>query len=154
MIKYAFFDFDDTLCIHTKHMNPNESRKNWINALFNNKYDYYFNDCKPSRHMKNLLEELKKKNVPSFCLTWGEHSGWVKPKKAFIDARYPGCIKEVIVTSSREAKIEYIKLFAEAMKCDLNEILLVEDHPDTLNLALKEGISSMSAMETTVLYNL
>lgn len=153
MIKYGFLDFDDTTCIHTKHMRPEEFRKNKIDLVIDDKCGYYLNDCKSSKAMKNLLEELKVKSVPCYCLTWADHSGWVKPKKVFLDTMYPGCFEDVIVTSSREAKIEYIKLFAEAMGCGLDEILLVEDHPDTLNLALAEGISIMSAMEVTVRYD-
>lgn len=138
-IKVAIFDFDDTLAIHKdrdfiKHRNENE--ENLVN-YFLNAYlypDTFYDSIEPCFILDSLKEIVKTceiKGIKMYCVSGMRFSLHLNAKKHFINKHYSEKI-ELISTRSQEAKCDAIKIIQRINKCELNEILFVDDKKENI----------------------
>lgn len=151
IVKYAFLDFDDTLCVWTEH---DKDHERWFKYMFREDPSYFAErKCYPLPGMDEMLRELNGNGVVCYGLSWMEYSFIAEAKTKWVHSVYgKSAVRYVIGTSSREGKIEFLKDFCTLGMVNRKEILLVEGHPITLNEARDEGFQIMSAAEVTVRY--
>lgn len=152
-VKLVFCDFDDTACIHL-HMNVKAiTSKEW-NKLNREDRENTYTDiapCEPNYALSWFLQEYLS-GVEKKILTWHAMTGLVKARKVFCDKYYPGEFNDVVLLSRRECKIPYLIAEAERMHLKRSEILLIEDHPETLNEARKAGFPAINIGEIDSMY--
>ncbi len=150
-IKVVIFDFDDTLAIHrdkdlVKHRNESEDNRlnNYSNAYQNpNSFFENIEPCDISEVLYKLIEELRTKNTKMYCLSGMKFSFHFNAKKEFINKNYGNDI-ELISVGTQELKLDGIKIISKVNKCDLNEILFIEDLDDTINYLKSNGINAIN----------
>ena len=133
-IKVAIFDFDDTLAIHKDadyKKRRNESEENLINYYLNaylnpNSFYEIIEPCNISEPIFKLINILRKNNVKIYCVSGMKFSFHLKAKEYFIHKYYGNDI-ELISTSDQKTKIDASKIISKINKCNLNEILFVDD---------------------------
>lgn len=144
-LKYVFIDYDDTLCVH---MRDKRGSSTWFKAMFTGDVNFYGEPdfCKLPG-MERFLGKLKAYGCDVYGLTWADYSFTVDVKNAWVQKNYPGKIKSTIGVGCREKKVIFITEFMKMVECRPDEILVVDDHPDTLSEALDVGFQAMSASE-------
>lgn len=133
-IKVAIFDFDDTLAIHKdgkylKHRNENKEKllSYYLNAYLKpEKFYETVEPCDMSEPIFRLINILRKNNVKLYCVSGMKFSFHLKAKEYFIHKYYGNDI-ELISTSDQKTKIDASKIISKINKCNLNEILFVDD---------------------------
>lgn len=120
-LKMVFFDFDDTLCIHTKHQTDSDySRK-----LFKYGFDVY-DDCESSPHMKKLLDLCVEQGIRvglMSCVACYQHA---ETKRIWVADNY-GVELENFCVGVQEAKSEMLEKFVKAVGYAPDEVALVDD---------------------------
>lgn len=150
-IQVAFIDFDDTLVIHLNRSQWSD----WFEGCLNGLPDPYLKNSRtaPMPGMKGLLSELADNNIPMFCLTWAWCSIVAKPKERVLDAYYGANIFEgVITTGTRQDKLRFIKRYCEEFCLEPNQVLVVDDHEDTVEECRDYGCKVMTPQEVCCLY--
>lgn len=147
--KAVFIDFDDTLCVRLVH----EGNPEYYKKMLIGDKNYYINEAvfMPGVGCRNLLRKLRTADV--YCLTWADSDIVKTPKKAFIDFYFCGMIKDIIITGTREGKVKFMEMYADVNDIKHEDILLVDDHPDTRREAFNKGFGIMSASEVAVRYS-
>lgn len=149
-IKHCFLDFDDTLCVHLVH---DRVHLDWFTAMFNRDVSFYSDkDFVPLPGMLEFLQTLQTNGVVVYGLTWTDYSFVASTKKLWVDKKYPGLVKDVIGTASREGKVEFLTDYQHMFGCYRDEILLVDDLYTTVNEARDAGFQVMSASEVAARY--
>lgn len=147
MIEVAFFDFDDTLIVHSylDGHEPNEGVEDCANIWLGDRY----NDetYMAPLVMQLFVLELNRKGIPCYGLTYDANSMAANIKKTILDEKYPKCFKEVIVTATPEKKIEVMKGYCRAFNVPLKNVLFVDDRQPTLDLSRQSGITSTTPQE-------
>ena len=149
-IKVAIFDFDDTLAIHKdkdylKHRNENEENllNYYLNAYLNPESFYeIIEPCTISESLYKLINYLKNNNVRMYCVSGMKFSFHLKAKENFVHNHYNNNI-EVISTRSQELKVDAIKIIKCINKCELNEILFVDDIKENIIRFNNIGINAL-----------
>lgn len=153
-IKIVIFDFDGTLAIHrdkdfVKHRNESEDKRlNYYANAYQNPNNF-FEDielCDRSEVLYNLIEELRNKNIKMYCLSGMKFSFHFKAKQNFINKHYGDDI-ELVSAGNQQLKLDGIKIIQKHNKCELNEILFVEDLEDTINYLRSNGINAINVNE-------
>lgn len=152
-VKYVLCDYDDTACIHLYINKTRPTDEEWV-ALCEEGQDNTYTDIIPCRSnpalawfLSNYFHETEKQIV-----TWSISTKLTNARKIFVDQHYPEEFREVVVLNNREEKIKY--MIDLGKKCGVNrdEILLIEDHPQTLNEAKERGFLGLTTAEINVLY--
>lgn len=153
-IKVVIFDFDDTLAIHRnkdylKHRNESEDKRlgYYLNAYENP--DTFYEEIEPcdrSERLYNFISELRSKNIKMYCLSGMKFSFHFKAKQNFINKHYGNDI-ELISAGSQQLKLDGIKILQKHNKCELSEILFVEDLEDTINYLKSNGVNAIDENE-------
>ena len=147
-IKVVIFDFDDTLAIHRDkdfdiHRNESEEKRlgYYLNA-YQNQDSFYeeIEPCDRSEILYNFINELRNKNIKIFCLSGMKFSFHFNAKQNFINKHYGNDI-ELISVGNQKLKLDGIKIIQRINKCELNEILFVEDLEETINHLKSNGIN-------------
>lgn len=146
-IKVAIFDFDDTLAIHKnkeykQHRNENEDNllNYYLNAYLNPKSFYEtIEPCYISKSKKNLINILEMKGIKIYCVSGMRFSFDFQAKEYFVHKYYSNNI-EVISTGSQGVKKDAVKIIQRIHKCNLNEILFVDDFKENIIEFNKMGI--------------
>lgn len=133
-IKIAIFDFDDTLAVHSdkdyvKHRNENEDNllNYYLNAYLNPDSFYEtIEPCSISNSLQKLIKIFEIKGVKMYCVSGMKFSFHLKAKQYFVHKYYSDNI-EVISARSQELKCDAVKIIQRINKCNLNEILFVDD---------------------------
>lgn len=139
-IKYAFFDFDDTLCLWRY---DKKQMSNYYKDLLSNNTVY---DAKPgefwhvNNSLKPIIEDLTAQGIKCFVLTWTGCSLYVDKKKEFCDKYFPGCFTDVLGVSHAEDKVKLMTAYAERDEIWNSQILFVDDLYSTLELARSVNI--------------
>lgn len=149
-IKVTIFDFDDTLAIHkdkdfTKHRRESEEKfLNFYLNAYKNPDCFYdkIEPCTKSERMYNLINNLRNRNIKMYCLSGMKFSFHLKAKQSFINKYYGNDI-EVISTSSQELKLTGVKIIQKLNKCNLDEILFIDDRQDVIELLIKNGVKGI-----------
>lgn len=154
-IKVAIFDFDDTLAIHKnkdyiKHRNENKNNllNYYLKAYLNPKIFYEtIEPCSISDSLQNLIKIFEKKDVKMYCISAMKFSFDLKAKEYFIHKYYSDNI-EVISSKSQELKGDVAKIIQRINKCNLNEILFVDDIKENIIRFNNMGIHALLPEET------
>lgn len=146
--KAVFIDFDDTLCVRLVH----EGNPEYYKKMLVGDRNYYINESVfiPGVGCRNLLRKLR--TVDVYCLTCADSDIAKTSMKAFIDFYFCGMVKDTVITGTREGKIKFMEMYADANDIKHEDILLVDDHPDTRREAFNKGFGIMSASEVAVRY--
>ena len=146
--KAVFIDFDDTLCVRLVH----EGNPEYYKKMLVGDRNYYINESvfMPGVGCRNLLRKLR--TVDVYCLTWADSDIAKTSMQAFIDFYFCGMVKDTIVTGTREGKVKFLEMYANANDIRHEDILLVDDYPDTRREAFNKGFGIMSASEVAVRY--
>lgn len=144
-IKFVFVDYDDTLCFAYSVEDAYSEHIAWRRSMLSGDTDWYLdtNRYGASCDMKNFLELCVSNNIPCNCLTCGGSNIFYNSKKKFLDIEYP-CVDSLYIAGSRERKLKFVKGFCEVMDVELNQILLIDDHPTTRSEFHEAGIFAVS----------
>ena len=74
----------------------------------------------------------------------------LKAKQSFINKHYGKDI-EVITTTSQELKLKGVKILQRVNKCNLDEILFVDDRQDVIELLNQNGIKGINVDDINLL---
>lgn len=134
-IKIAYFDIDGVLSISRYPFGKNEtivpfgSDDKWKPFIKDNANGY--DQCYASTEIKNWIKKLRAKGVIVKSLSAADNSE-IPAKKAFIEKNYTDLIDEMLFVPSAHDKVA--KMEEERLKYgfDAFEMVLVEDHHNTL----------------------
>lgn len=144
--KVVFFDFDDTLCVHLRLGLNEDTHAQWQKAMFEQDKEYYLDTsrCLAPKSMLSFIIQLFEGGVKCECLTWSSDCRVYEPKKNFLFHRYKNCFSNLFVTGTREGKIKFLKNYCENYGLSFDDILLIDDHPQTLADCRAAGIECIS----------
>lgn len=153
-IKVVIFDYDGTLAVHrdkdfVKHRNENvDKRLNYYANAYQNPSNFYIDiePCDRSEALYKLIQELRNKNIKMYCLSGMKFSFHFKAKQDFINTQYGDDI-ELISAGTQELKLYGIKIILKLNKCNLDEILYIEDLEDTVKFLKSNGINVINVNE-------
>lgn len=149
--KLAFFDFDDTLCVHPHNKGEHDDIRYLQRCI---KGDWEYRDSMLPERMVTLTSEMSAEGTEMYCLTCGKHSLTRNIKGKFLDKWYNNIFKDVIVTSSPEMKITVMEAFADLYGIPKSEILFVDDWWYTVDLAEKAGFTVLSTAQVLAVPNI
>ena len=148
-IKLAFFDYDDTLCIHRHNGVRRPTVEEFDTARVTEDIGYYMNlqwfTYSPA--VKDIVSSLYNKGVKLYVLTWASDDTLVSARQAFLSHYYGDVFSGLTVVGSRESKIAFARMYSRINKIPGSQILIVEDHPDTRYDFLVAGFSALSVSE-------
>ena len=145
-IRYAFIDVDGVLSApeymdeETKEAVIGFTDEGWENYL-NEEGAYAYRYCKPVPQMKEYLSKLKEKKVMIFVLSSVMNETEKQAKILFLDQNYPNLFRDHFFVKNDEAKIRFMKRFAELNQAYYSECLFIDDTYDLLLKAHNEGIT-------------
>lgn len=149
-IKIVIFDFDDTLAIHKDRDYAKRRIKDdniyldyCLKAYLNP--EIFYETIEPCLVMESLQKFIKiceKSNIKMYCVSKLKFSFNLKAKQAFVHKHYSTNI-EVISSGTQELKCEAVKIIQRINKCDLNEILFVDDMKDSIIRFKNMGIYAL-----------
>ena len=148
-VKVAFFDFDDTLCVH-RYLNVNRpTRDEWDKAIVTGSKDWYSNTkyCVPQPAIQAFVHTMAKNNVVCHCLTWSELNLLEGARRKFLDEHYDKIIDKIYITGSRDGKLKVMDKYVNLLGYKPEELLLIEDHPVTIDECRKAGYSVLTVSE-------
>lgn len=149
-IKVVIFDFDDTLAIHRdrdylQHRNENEEnlQNYFLNAYLNpEKFYEIIEPCNISQSILKLIDILRKNIVKIYCVSGMRFSFHFKAKEYFVH-KYYGEDIELISTRNQETKIDAVRIISKVNKCNLNEVLFVDDIAENIVNFSNVGINAL-----------
>lgn len=151
-IRYAFMDFDDTLCVVTdREYHDEDYRKSMVIG----DWTYYDRTGRLiGKGMREFIKKCSRIEIKLYGLTYSYSSLVRLPKLMWCDDKFgKGTFKDMITTASREYKIDVLKQFADTYDIERSQILLVDDGVDILDLAHNEGFSTYSPQQIAALYS-
>ena len=87
-----------------------------------------------------------------YCLSGMKFSFHFKAKQDFINTQY-GADIELISAGTQELKLDGIKIISKLNKCNLDEVLYIEDLEDTVNFLKSNGINVINVNEMRCILN-
>ena len=147
-IKVAIFDFDETLAIHKsdeylRHETEEKVFNYYVNAYQNPEIFYEtIEPCIISEPLYKLINILKNNNTKMYCVSGMEFSFNLKAKEYFVH-KYYGDNIEMISAGTQELKVNAVKIIKNINKCDLSEILFVDDIIENIDRFEKMGIHGL-----------
>lgn len=145
-VKLILLDFDDTLCIHSKHFEEDTKYTQYSLTQALKGETVYNDNYKPNLQLKVFLH---------YCVGKGILLGLMSK----IDSYIKGTIKlkwvkdnynvelENFCVSSFDMKLNMLKSISEAYNLKNNEILIIDDYWETLEKAEYNGFQAASPME-------
>lgn len=150
-IKVIFTDFDDTVCIHI-YDRLSMDHEAYLHAMYTGDVNFYLNKeryaVQPDVAAFLSLCHLAGKDV--ICLTWNQSSAPLKPKKAFLEKELGNIVDDLFVAGTRDAKLKVVIDYCKVHGIELDEVLLIDDHPSTLHEFRTAGIEAISPVVLTV----
>ena len=138
-IKVVIFDFDDTLAIHKNkdYVNQRNENKEILLNYYSNGYlnpDTFYDIIEPctiSSQLQKVVEICEMQGIKMYCVSGMKFSFHLKAKENFLRKYYSEHI-EVISARSQELKCDAIRIIQRINKCDLNEIVIIDDIKDNI----------------------
>ena len=150
-IKLIVLDYDDTLCIHIHNGVARPSEQDWDTLTQEAKENTYTDlvPCVPNKALKLFLDTYFA-NTEKQLLTWAHNKRLMPARIAFIKKYYDTeHFTKYESVPIRAAKLDYLLAAVKYRNLDNREILLIEDHPHTLNEARDAGFMAISTVEIT-----
>lgn len=144
-IRYAAFDFDDTLCIHTSHgrKTDEENLTQNVECLLGT---CKFDDGRVSAPIQQFMLRLKDKGVPMGLISATTFSTRALAKIDWVRENYGVELQHICVAESSD-KVEMLKYIAKAYNLQNHQILIVDDFYAVLESAADAGFVAMSPVE-------
>ena len=139
-VKAVFFDFDDTLCIHSIH-------KDW-DVIINEKSNsniFDENGCKDNTQMKEFVKKCQQAEIEMHLIS-ATNEARRKLKLEWVKNHY-GVSMMDSCTSSHSEKAHKMIEYCQKNGIKPNEILYVDDMDDNMTQATVWGIQACSPME-------
>lgn len=152
-VKLVVCDYDDTACIHLSIGVRRPTQDEWLDLFKKDKENTYTEliPCVYNVALKWFLSTYFK-GIPKSILTWSDNISLRNARKAFVDKYYPGEFNSILISSTREGKTSCMSVLAQELELSNDEILIIEDHPSTLNEAKAAGFLAVSTAEINALY--
>lgn len=150
-IKLVVLDFDDTLCIHLHKGYVRPSDADWDALIKYNNDDTYIDrvPCGPNKPLRKFLNKYFN-DTDKMMLTWASSDALIRARIKFIKKYYKtDHFIDYAYVPNRNDKIEYLRMLRFGMTLLPHEILVIEDHPSTLNEARDAGFMALSTAEIT-----
>lgn len=149
-IKVVIFDYDGTLAIHrdkdfVKHRNESEDKRlNYYLNAYQNPNSFYeeIELCDRSENLYNFINKLRDKKIKMYCLSGMKFSFHFKAKQDFIKIQYGDDI-ELISVGTQRLKLDGIKIISKVNRCNLNEILFIDNLKDTIDFLKNNGVNAI-----------
>lgn len=153
-IKVIIFDFDNTLAVHkdlafAEHRNKDKETylNYYLNAyLYPDTFYETIEPCIINEALYKLANISKRKNINLYCVSGMEFSFNLKAKENFINKHYGNYIKLLCCKSQKE-KCDAVRIIQNINKCNLDEILFIDEQETNLKLFKEMGINAMSPDE-------
>lgn len=149
-IRLCFMDFDDTICLITDR-NPNPD---YCRAMIEGDKSYFKGPHRAiGKGIPEFINYCKDKGIKLYGLTyshsniiWRAEMGWIRD--TFGEDKF----EDLIISSTREYKIEILKMFSEVYKLGRSQILFVDDAVDITDKAFDAGFCVASPQEIALIY--
>ena len=148
-IKYVLCDYDDTVCIHQHVGVKRPTHYQYVQCCEDDVENYYTEiiPCVPNKALKwffeTYLHNVKSKDI----LTWSSYPGLVEARHQFLRKHYPNQFSDVYKVKAREFKYSFVAKYMRSWKIKPQEILYIDDHPDTLDEISNLGVQVLSTSE-------
>lgn len=143
-IKFALFDFDDTLCIHTRHGSAHNDLER-DSAILQGDLSVW-RTCFPNTQISLFMQQLKKAGVPLGLISATRSCKHAELKKLWVKENY-GVVLQNFSVGKRKDKVEVLKALAEAEGLKPEEILFADDCYKTVDEAANLGFQACTPME-------
>lgn len=144
-IRYALFDFDDTLCIHKSHYEDEHAQRCWYSNVLKKSEDLY-PTCITSPHMKTFMDVLYENSIKLGLISAVSFVATSELKIAWVEKHYGHYLQNHCVGST-DAKVDMLIAIADTYGLQRSEILIVDDHPHVGELAAKAGFVVMTPLQ-------
>lgn len=144
-IKYAAFDFDETLCIHTGHKQMTDD------AFFEENVACVartcnFPDGRISTPIQQFMLRLEDRGIPMGLISATKFFVRAEAKRVWVEENYGVELQQICVAESTD-KVNMLKYIAAANGFQNHQILIVDDYYAVLHAAAAEGFMAMSPVE-------
>lgn len=144
-VKYALFDFDDTLCIHSNHKpwTCDDDHKQEVYMLRN---QYSYPTSHANVHMREFINLCKNNNIKMGLISHVSSVPQSVAKINWCEKQY-GVKFENFCVGTREQKVEMLKRISDSTNIDRDKIIIIDDLFLTLTEAEGEGFMTATPME-------
>lgn len=136
-VKFAVFDFDDTLCLHDKMKSKDWDREEYDAKILSRGYDPWENS-KPFTALKPAIDYFKEKEVDMYLMSWVASSFHATRKIEWVQEKF-GVWMQDACTGSVEDKLRILKALAKHRGTAVEEVLFVDDNVEVLKDAAALG---------------
>lgn len=145
-IKVVFADFDDTICVHLRSLYDDKQSLDWRKAMYTGDVSWYLNKelFAVQEDVKTFLLLCVARGIVVNALSCSDSNIVYLAKLNFLDTNLPSVCDNLYITTNRESKLDLVKHWCEVYNVSLNEVLVVDDHPDTQHDMRNSGIHSVS----------
>ena len=140
-VRVVFFDFDDTLCIHSIHKDLDYKV---IKSATYRIFDKI--GCRVNKQMFNFIKQLKRSNIEMHLISATGDKDRVALKLEWVLKRYGVDMIDSCVEHHVD-KITKIKEYCGSQGLNYNEALYIDDMYQNLDSATNIGIQTCSPME-------
>jgi hypothetical protein len=140
--KAIFFDFDDTLCIHSRRARKSDEQYN-AGVVSGS---YFWQDCSINQHMKQLIDIAKKYDIPMYLISATCSAVHANAKVDWVAQNY-GVTMGNYCVGKRKDKLEMLKAYCETHSRSRDKVLFIDDCWDSLHDTELYGFDSCSPME-------
>ena len=143
-LNYVLFDFDDTLCIHTRKKLLSYDSTDYMKSLLLNDSWWDKIGCKPNKYMKEFMIELQNRNIELGLISQTDSYIHMVRKQEWVKEKYDIDLKNYCVSSD---KIDMMVALSRAYPIPFYSILIVDDKETILNMAVSKGFQAASPIE-------
>ena len=144
-IKLVAFDYDDTLCIHQRHLEDKRYRGESHSVLILCGEDEW-KDCLAPEFMKKFVRECQLRGIEMGLISCTDTYLRADAKLNWVNEQYGIKMKNYCV-GTQEMKIPMLQDLQTSFKLQADEILYVDDMYAHLENASKKGFISCSPTE-------
>lgn len=143
-VKLVLFDFDDTLAIHTKHYDEDDSV--YFEDMLRGNSEWWTKRCEISEKMKNLLQICYISNIRVGLISAVSLPIIADMKIKWVEDHY-GYKLENFCSSTAGEKLAIIETAMKAYNLKPNEICFIDDLYSTVIKVASKGVWAISCLE-------
>ena len=126
-------DFDDTLIDWLDIDSHNADAVTWDkqHLITEDWYDKHRDRFRPNKDMQEFFAMWSNKVNTCYVLSWRDTNISLPSLEKIVEEFYPNIFRKVLISGTREAKVDVLKSIEQAHDVSFSEILLIDDHPET-----------------------
>lgn len=145
--KMIIFDFDDTLCIHSRHSDLPHNREYNKRVLCEDIDKIYpIKECRPNVHMQELMDYAADNSIMLGLLSATMSHFHMHRKVEWVKLNYGYELDDYSV-GKKEDKVAMLEAISDAYGFCRKEILFIDDCWETVASACDDGFEACSPME-------